>query len=147
MLLIGTKNTNAQTLIAGDSLNLGSVYRRYCRRNSCGTPAFSASGTALTINAAGIYHVTATMVCTATVAGIVSAELAANGVAIPGAISSETITTAGTEQRTLVIDQYVLVDRACTLGTNAIQPVSLSIVNAGVGATYSAITLNAEKVA
>lgn len=147
MLLIGTKNTNAQTLISGENIDLGSVYRRYCRRNSCGTPSFYASGTALTINAAGIYHVTATMVCTATVAGIVSAELAANGVAIPGAISSETITTAGTEQRTLVIDQYVLVDKACTLGTSAIRPVSLSIVNAGVGATYSAITLNAEKVA
>lgn len=147
MLLIGIKNTNAQTLISGENINLGAVYRRYCRRNSCGAPSFYASGTDLTINAAGIYHVTATMVCTATVAGIVSADLAANGVAIPGAISSETITTAGTEQRTLVIDQYVLVDRACTLGTNAIQPVSLSIVNAGVGATYSAITLNAEKVA
>lgn len=147
MLLIGTKNTNAQTLISGENLDLGSVYRRYCRRNSCGTPSFYASGTALTINAAGIYHVTVTMVCTATVAGIVSAELAANGVAIPGAISSETITTAGTEQRTLVIDQYVLVDKACTLGTNAIRPVSLSIVNAGVGATFSAVTLNAEKVA
>lgn len=147
MLLIGIQNTTSQTLISGENINLGAVYRRYCRRSSCGTPSFSASGTDLTINAAGIYHVTATMVCTATVAGIVSAEFAANGVAIPGAISSETITTAGTEQRTLVIDQYVLVDRACTLGTNAIRPVSLSIVNTGVGATYSAITLNVEKVA
>lgn len=147
MLLIGIQNTTSQTLISGENINLGAVYRRYCRRNSCGAPSFYASGTDLTINAAGIYHVTATMVCIATVAGIVSAELAANGVAIPGAMSSETITTAGTEQRTLVIDQYVLVDKACTLGTNAIRPVSLSIVNAGVGATFSAVTLNAEKVA
>lgn len=146
MLLIGTRNTLPQTVLTNGIINLGTVYRRFCKKNSCGNPAFAASGTQITIQTTGIYHVTATLVGSGTAAGNATVQLTANGVAIPGALATETITTAGTETRTFVIDHYVLVDRACTLGINATTPVTLALVNAGVGATIAAVTLNIEKV-
>lgn len=146
MLLIGIKNTVSQAALSGGIINLGTTYRRYCRKNSCGIPAFSAAGTSVTVNTAGIYHVTATLVGSGAAAGVVSVQLISNGIAIPGAIASETITTASTEQRTFVIDQYILVDRVCTLGTSATTPVTLSLANTGVGASYTSVTFNVEKV-
>ncbi len=146
MLLIGTKSTLSQTVLTNGIIDLGTVYRRFCKKNSCGNPAFAASGTQVTIQTAGIYHVTATLVGSGTEAGEVTVQLLNNGVAVPGALSTETITTADAEVRTFVIDQYVLVDRACTLGVSATTPVTLSLANTGVGATFMAVTLNAEKV-
>lgn len=145
MLLIGTKSTLSQTVLTNGVIDLGAVYRRFCKKNSCGNPAFAASGTQITIQTAGIYRVTATLVGAGTEAGDVTIQLTANGVAVPGALSTETITTADTETRTFVIDQYVLVDKACTLGISAITPVTLSLVNTGVGATFADVTLNIEK--
>lgn len=146
MLLIGTKRTLSQTVLTNGVINLGTVYRRFCKKNSCGNPAFAASGTQITIQTAGIYRVTATLVGAGTEAGDVTVQMLNNGVAMPGALSTETITTADTETRTFVIDQYVLVDRACTLGINATTPVTLSLANTGVGATFASVVLNVEKV-
>ena len=59
----------------------------------------------------GIYHITAKIVGSGTAAGVLTAQMTANGEAIAGAFSSETITTADTELRTLVIYEYVMVDK------------------------------------
>lgn len=146
MLLIGTTNTATQAVAAGGIINLGATYRRYCKKNSAGTPAFTNTGTALSLNHSGIYHVTGTFVAAGTAAGVVTVGLSINGVAVPYAFASETITTAGTELRTLVIDDYVLVDNACVLGTTSTTPAVLRFTNTGVAATFSQVTVNAEKV-
>lgn len=146
MLLLGSKNASSQTVLANGVISLGSVYRRYCKKNSCGTPAFSFDGTTITLNHTGIYHVTATLVGSGTVAGNVSVQMRENGVAIPAAISSETITTATTEQRTFVIDTYVIVDETTVLCTRSTAAKAISLLNAGVGATFTAVTVNVDKV-
>lgn len=146
MLLIGAKNSLTQTVATNGTVNLGSVYRKYCRKNSCGTPAFAFTGDSIALNQSGIYHVTATLVAAGSAAGVVTVGLYANGVLVPAGISSETITTATTELRTLTIDQYILVDRTCSLGSTAITPETLTLVNTGVEAIISAVTVNVDKV-
>ena len=97
MLLIGTRNSTSQALVTGGLVNLGEVYRRYCKKNSCGVKAFDFSGSSIALQHTGIYHVTATITFTAPVAGVVIFQLTENGVALPSATASETITTATTE--------------------------------------------------
>lgn len=146
MLLIGAKNSMAQTVATNGTVNLGSVYRKYCRKNSCGTPAFSFMGDSIALNQSGIYHVTATLVAAGSEAGVMTVGLYANGVLVPAGISSETITTATTELRTMTIDHYILVDRTCSLGSTAITPETLTLVNTGIEAIISAVTVNVDKV-
>ena len=147
MLLLGTKNVGTQTVLADGQINIGSVYRRFCKANNCGTPAFSATANGITLNHAGIYHVTATLVGTGETAGLVSVQLAENGNLIPGAISSETITTATTEFRTFVIDYYIKVDKDLVLGYPTTDAKTISLVNVSdaIDATFTSVVLNVTK--
>lgn len=146
MLLIGTKNIGTQTVLTGGVVNIGSVYRKYCKKNNCGVSAFTRTSQDITFNHSGIYHVTATAVGSGTAAGVATLQLFENGEAIDGAISSQTITTADTELRTFVIDYYILVDSDCILGKNATVSKTISLVNTGVGATYTSVIVNVDKV-
>ena len=104
MLLIGTKIFGTQTVLADGLVNIGSTYRKFCKRNRCGVPAFSVTSNGITLNTEGIYHITATFVGSGSAAGDLTVQLALNGVLIDGAVSTQTITTADTEIRTWVID-------------------------------------------
>lgn len=147
MLLIGTKNVGTQTVLTDGIINLGSTYRRYCKKNNCGVPAFVRTAQDISLNHSGIYHITATLVGTGTVAGDVSVQLLANGEVVDGAISTETITTATTEFRTFVIDYYLLVDKDCVLNTLSTIAQTISLQNVGVGATFTSVVLNVSKEA
>ena len=147
MLLIGTKNVGTQTVLTDGIINLGSTYRRYCKKNNCCVPAFARTAQDITLNHSGIYHITATLVGTGTVAGDVSVQLLANGDVVEGAISTETITTATTEFRTFVIDYYLLVDKDCVLNTLSTIAQTISLQNVGVGATFTSVVLNVSKEA
>ena len=118
----------------------------YCKKNNCGIPTFANTTTGVTLQQQGIYHITATAVGTGTTAGIVTITLLEDGVAIPSAFSSQTITTPNTELRTFVIDAYVLVDSDCLLGNNTTVAKSLSLQNTGVDATFTSVVFNVEKV-
>ena len=135
MLLLGLQNTTSQTILTSGMISLGSVYRKYCKRIN-GTTTFSVTGGSVTLQQSGIYHITATLVGSGTAAGVVTVQLNANGTPI----------TANTEQRTFVIDQYILVDSTCVLGQPAINPQTLILTNTGVGATFTNVTFNVEKV-
>ena len=102
MYLLGTRNATTQALTTGASVNLGEVYRKFCRKNSCGVKAFEFNSNSISLQHSGIYHVTATITFTAPVAGLVIFQLTDNGVAIPSALASETITTATTEVKTTI---------------------------------------------
>lgn len=145
-LLLGVRNTTTQDVPALGTINLGSVYRRYCKKNQCGITTFSNTATSVTLQQQGIYHVTATLVGSGDTAGVVTIQLLENGVAIPSAFSSETITTPTTELRTFVIDAYVLVDDACLLGRSTTLIDTLSLQNTGVDATFDSVVFNVEKV-
>ena len=147
MLLIGTKNTGSQTVLADSTINLGTpAYRKYCKRTCQGLPTFDATSTGITLNGQGIYHITAAFVGAGTVAGDLTVQMYDNGEIVTGATSTETITTANTEQRTLVIDYFVKVDTACVLGNLSVVSKTLTFRNTGVGATFSNVVVNIEKV-
>lgn len=143
--LIGLKNTTTQSVVTNGTLNLGNVYRRFCRKNQCGVPVFSNTNTTVTLQHSGIYHITANITFTAPTAGVVVFQLFENGAVIPGATASETITTATTETKTTSIDYLVIVDKGCVLGTPSVITKTLSLVNAGVGATISNVVFNIVK--
>ncbi len=141
MLILGTKNIGTQTVLTDGIINLGSTYRRFCKNN-----AFSRTSNDVSLQATGVYHITATLVGSGDVAGVVTVQLAINGELIDGAFSSETITTADTELRTFVIDYYVLVDKSCVLGSTAVNTQTVSLVNTGVDATFTSVIVNVDKV-
>lgn len=146
MLLLGTKNTTSQTLTVNGTVNLGEVYRRYCKKNSCGVKAFDFNGTSVALQQSGIYHITTMLTYTAPAAGVITFQLYENGNAITGAIASETITTATTETRSSVIDIYVLVDNTYILDTISTAVKNISIVNTGDESTVTNVIFNVEKV-
>ena len=146
MLLIGVKNTGTQTVLADGVINIGSVYRRYCKKNACGVPAFARTANDISLQHSGIYHLTATFAVSAPAAGDVTVQLLVNGQVVDGAFASETITTATTELRTMVIDYYVLVDKDCILNTESTVAQTISFQNTGVDATFTSVVVNVEKV-
>lgn len=147
MLLIGLKNIGEQTVLATGQVNIGNVYRRFCKMNRCGVPAFTVTSNGVTLNHEGIYHITATLVGTGETAGLVSVQLAENGELVTGAISSETITTATTEFRTFIIDYYIKVDEDCALGFKTTGAKTISLVNTSdaIDATFTSVVLNVTK--
>ena len=145
MLLIGTKNFTSQEVLTNGIVDLGAVYRRYCKRIN-GVRTFDFDGNNIVLQQSGMYHITVTAVVSGSEAGNISLSLFENGVIVPGVISSETITTPDTELRTLTLDYFVLVDSTCVLGNSAVVQKAISLVNTGIGATYSNIVVNVEKV-
>lgn len=146
MYLLGTRNATTQALTTGATVNLGEVYRKFCRKNSCGLKAFEFNGSSISLQHSGIYHITATMTFTAPVAGVVIFQLTENGVAIPSALASETITTATTEVASTTIDFFVLVDSGCVLGNPTTLIKNVGITNTGVASTLTNVVFNVEKV-
>ena len=146
MLLIGLKNVATQTVLTDGIVNIGSVYRKYCKKNACGFPAFARTANDVTLNHSGIYHLTATFVVSAPAAGTVTVQLLVNGEPIDGAFASETITTATTELRTMVIDYYLLVDKDCVLNTESTIAQTVSFENIGDDATFTSVIVNVDKV-
>ena len=146
MLLLGVKNVGTQAVLTDGVVNIGSVYRKYCKKNACGVPAFSRTANDISLQQSGIYHLTATFVASAPAAGTVTVQLFVNGTAVDGAFASETITTATTELRTMVIDYYLLVDKDCVLNTESTIAQTVSFVNTGDDATFTSVVVNVDKV-
>ena len=144
-LLLGTRNFASQTIEANEIVSLGSVYRKYCRKYN-GVKTFEFDSNEVILQQTGVYHITATAVASGSEAGDITLSLFENGLAIPGAFSTQTITTPDTELRTLVIDYYTLVDSTTILGCNSVVNKAISLVNTGVEATYTTLTMNVEKV-
>lgn len=145
MLLIGTKNFATQEVATNGLLQLGNVYRRFCRKIN-GVKTFEFDNTDVVLQQTGIYHITVTAVASGDVAGTLAIQLYENGEAVSSAFSNETITTADTELRTLTLDYYVLVDSTCVLGNTATLAKAISVVNTGIAATYTSVVMNVEKV-
>lgn len=144
-LLLGTRNFASQEVLTNGIVQLGNVYRRYCKRIN-GTRTFEFDNSDIILQQSGIYHITATAVGSGAEAGTLALQLYENGIPVPGAFSNETITTPDTELRTLTIDYFALVDSACVLGCNSTIAKAISLVNTGVEATYTSVVINVEKV-
>jgi len=143
--LIGARNFASQDVVTNGLIQLGNVYRRFCKKIN-GVKTFEFDNSDIILQQSGIYHITVTAVATGSEAGEIAIQLYENGIAIPGVFSNETITTPTTEFRTLTLDYFALVDSTCILGCNSTVAKAISIVNTGVEATYSSIVVNIEKV-
>lgn len=146
MLILGTRNTAIQDLAVGDFINFGEVYRRYDKRGACGNRAFELNGTSILLQHQGIYHITAVITFTAGATGDVTFQLLENGVATSGALVTESVGTADTEVRSISFPYLVLVDKACVCGVFGVVAKSLSLVNTGVPATITNVSIAITKV-
>ena len=86
---IYTANTNAQTVAAGGTLALGSIVRRFGNTRCC-NPAINLVNNGITLNECGYYDVTVNVTDAPTAAGAVTVMLYQDGVAVPGAVSTNT---------------------------------------------------------
>lgn len=146
MLLVGTRNVGTQTVLTDGIINVGTVYRRYCKPTCNGLPTFVNNGNSLTLNGQGIYHVTAKFVGAGTETGALTVQAVENGAEILGEFASEAITVADTQLRSVYLDFYVLVDKTCVLNNRTTLAKTISFSNAGVGATFTSVTVNVDKV-
>lgn len=143
--LIGTRNFASQEVLTNGLIQLGNVYRRFCRKIN-GVKTFEFDNSDVILQQTGIYHITVTAVGSGAEAGTLAIQLYENGFPVPGVFSNETITTPDTELRTLTLDYFTLVDNTCVLGCNSTVAKAISLVNTGVEATYTSVVMNIEKV-
>lgn len=146
MLLLGVKNTGTQTVLTDGIVNIGSAYRKYCKKNNCGVATFSRTANDISLQQSGTYHLTATFTVSAPAAGTVTVRLLENGTPVDGAFASETIATAATEFHTMTIDYYSLVDKDCVLGRESVITQTVSFQNTGADAIFTSVIVNVDKV-
>ena len=132
--LIDVATTTSSAVVANGVLPLTTIVRR--RGNDVN---LSGNSVALTDCGSNYYLVNVTATFTAPVEGTVTLNLQQNGVNVTGATASTTITTATTEIRSLSFSAIVR-----TLNNVGID--SLTIVNAGVAATFSNIDMTVIKL-
>lgn len=118
--LIYKVTTTPTTVLAGGILPLTTIARRRGRLISSETDSIS-------LNGAGYYKVTITVVTSGATAGVVELDVLKNGVEVQGLTSSETITTPNTELRTLTISGTVRV--LCGEGSAVLTLVNASAIN------------------
>lgn len=132
--LIDVATTASSSVVSNATLPLATVVRRRgCDIN------LSGNSVAITDCGSNYYLVNITATFTAPVAGTVTLNLQQNGVNVTGATASTTITTENTEIRSLSFAAIVR-----TFNNQGID--SLSIVNSGVGATFSNIDMTVVKL-
>ena len=132
--LIDVSTTTSTSVIAGGALPLATVTRRR------GTD-INVSGNSIAITDCGsnYYLVTVNATFTAPVAGTITLNLQQNGTNVVGATGSTTITTATTEVRSISFQKIIR-------SFNAIGFDSLTVVNAGLAATFSNIDVSVIKL-
>lgn len=132
--LIDVATTASSAVVANATLPLSTIVRRRgCDIN------LSGNSVAITDCGSNYYLVIVTATFTAPVAGIVTLNLQQNGVNVTGATASTTVTTENTEVRSLSFPAIIR-----TFNSQSID--NLSIVNAGVAATFSNIAMTVEKL-
>lgn len=85
--VIYVANTGAQNVLAGGTINLGGIIRRF----GC---TLDLNGDSITINEVGYYDVNVSVTAEPTAAGTLTVTLFNNGIAVPGATVSSTVAAA-----------------------------------------------------
>ena len=132
--LIDVATTTSTAVLANGIIPLTTIIRR--RGNEV-----NLNGNAISIADCGsnYYLVVVTATFTAPVAGVVTLNLQQNGANIVGGTASTTITTATTEVRSLSFPAIVRTFN--NVGIDA-----LTLVNAGVDATFSNVAISVENL-
>ncbi len=143
MLLVGLKNTALQVVEANSQINLGSTYRKFCKKCN-GIKAFEINPFSISLQQPGIYHILITATVSAEAAGDIVLNLTENGEIV--STVTETITTPTTEFRNVTLHYFFLVDSSCLLGNRVTDFKQISLVNAGIEATIENIVTDVIKV-
>ena len=128
--LIYMTNTSNASVLADGIIPLSTIQRKY----GC---AIVEGTNSIILRVPGYYKVNATITLTAPAAGDAAIKLQKNNADVPGMESTETITTATTEVRSLTITGIVRV--YCNEGF-----ATITLVNSGVDATISNVSLDVE---
>jgi hypothetical protein len=131
---IYTANTGAQSVASGGTLSLGSIVHRF--GNVRGVPIINLNGNGITINEDGYYNINVSIVASPTTAGTVTVSVLRNGVALPGAIATSSVTTAGNPANLSIISQSL---ESCGAGS------VLTLVLAGNASTISNVAVRVDR--
>lgn len=132
--LIYATTTNTTSAVANSTLPLTTIIRKRGRD-------IDLCGSAVTINDDGsnYYLVNVSATFTAPTEGLVTLALQQNGATVTGAAATTTISTAATEVKSLSFSAIVRTFNSCSTDI-------LSILNAGVAASFSNISLSVIKL-
>ena len=125
--MINSYTSTLQTILTNAliNFNINAVKTGCTITHAEGTPTFS-------LNRPGLYYVTFNADALPTAAGDLVAQLRSNNELVPGAIATTTGTTTSTES--LSFSRIIQVKPSCCSIDNSI---NLTVINSGVGATYS----------
>jgi hypothetical protein len=128
-------NTNSTSVVANGIVPLGSqpVRRRGCDIN------LSGNSIAIIDEGSNYYKVSVSATLTAPAAGNVILNLQRDGTNVTGATATTSIATATTEVRNLSFTAIVRTFDCCGI-------TALTLVNAGVAATYTNVAVTVEKL-
>ena len=129
---IYTANTASTVVSVGSAVPLGSIIRRF----GCGV---SYNGNAISLNERGYYDIDVGVTFTAADAGNVTITVYQDGVAVPGATATATITIASTQVESITVPAIVRVLNSCA-------PSQITVVVSGTAATFSNVAVTVEKL-
>ena len=128
-----TVNTATTAAALDAPINLGTVIRR----KNCG---LSADGSVIRLEENGYYAVDVSATFTAAAAGNVTLTLYKDGVPVPGALATQTVTTAVAENRSVSIPAVVRQSGSCC------DTGSLTVVASGNAPTISNLAVRVEHI-
>lgn len=125
--MISSYTSTSQTFLTNAliNFNINAVETGCTVTHAEGTPTFS-------LNRPGLYYVAFNADALPTAAGDLVVQLRSNNELVPGAIATTTGTTTSTES--LSFSRIIQVKPSCCSIDNS---VNLTVINSGVGATYS----------
>lgn len=95
--IINTFNSGTQAVAVGGTIALGSISQRFGKKscgNNCGDYILNLNGNGIAATERGFYKVNVSVTAAPTAAGTVTVTMFNNGVAVPGATASGSVTTA-----------------------------------------------------
>lgn len=143
--ILGLVNSASQDVVVNGLVDLGASYRHFGGKNCTGINTFSYNSNSITLNHKGMYKITVVAVVSAPAVGDVTLQLEENSTILPGAIATETISTATTETRTMTIDYFVLVNNDLILNYPTTTSKTITVRNIGVASTIENIVVNVVK--
>lgn len=125
-------NNTTQTVTTDQVINPGFVKHR-----SCGSQAML-NGNVINISGSGYFVIDVNTTFTAPIAGNITVSLYKDGILIPGATATETVTTATTQFRSISYSVEIL-NKCCDANS------SITLVNNGDAADFTNVTVRVKR--
>ncbi len=124
-------NNTAQNVVENGTVALGNIVHRNCQSQA------NLQGNAINIIGTGYFTIDVTATFTGSV-GTATLQLYQNGVAIPGAVASQTITTADTETRSISFTVEILKRCGCNY-------MPITLVNTGTELSITNVAIRVKR--